>query len=474
VSDGTTRRAAVVYVGLAMAQRAIGFVLVPFTSSALTATEYGKISILSSFVVLMSTFLSLGLETFTFRNFARNADDRDQAGLGATAWYLRGVLPVAGATAAAAFFLVPELWGIDGWAIAAALLASFFAPATFAYALPRLRASDRLRPFFFLTGSAVLLQSGLTLILVVVADQGIRGWAVATAVPAVVSLFASYLIRAPSSPERRIAALVAPVVFAAPLLPHQLFIWVIGFADRALIAGILGGAQAGAYSVAYQMASVLGLLLTETNRAFMPRYARASHTSAQAEVRKLAVTQLVLMVALTSTAVLCSPVLSIFLFDGEYSVGAELVVALLVAHLPYGLYFIPTNVLTLTHGRTRRMWLASGSGAVVNIGLNVALLPLVGIWGAVWATLVAYLTMAIVAAALEKSSGGLLTSGIPRWGIALATMWALVFAATALPTSHRVWMAWLTIGAAAVITAIVAQSHSHAPRHSGTRKVKRN
>lgn len=69
----------------------------------------------------------------------------------------------------------------------------------------------------------------------------------------------------------------------------------------------------------------------------------------------------------------------------------------------YGLYFVAVNPL-LAAGRTREIALAVGGAAVLNAALNALLIPVLGIAGAAWATLVAYLALVGWTVRLSHSS----------------------------------------------------------------------
>jgi O-antigen/teichoic acid export membrane protein len=57
------------------------------------------------------------------------------------------------------------------------------------------------------------------------------------------------------------------------------------------------------------------------------------------------------------------------------------------------LYYSPTNLLSITEGRSKVIGIATVTGAAANIGLNIALIPLFGIHGAAATTTLTYLIM---------------------------------------------------------------------------------
>jgi len=93
----------------------------------------------------------------------------------------------------------------------------------------------------------------------------------------------------------------------------------------------------------------------------------------------------------------------ILAFGHEYSDSARLLPWLLGALI----FILPNGVLTqaaIAENRESVYALAAGAGAVVNIGLNLVLIPRFGGLGAAWATVVteAFLTVALLFGLLKK------------------------------------------------------------------------
>ena len=76
----------------------------------------------------------------------------------------------------------------------------------------------------------------------------------------------------------------------------------------------------------------------------------------------------------------------------DYLVGKQVVPIVALAFFCYGLYVILTAGVYI-HGRANTLPFIVGAGAVVNIGINIALLPKLGFVAAAWSTLAAYILM---------------------------------------------------------------------------------
>jgi O-antigen/teichoic acid export membrane protein len=222
--------------------------------------------------------------------------------------------------------------------------------------------------------------------------------------------------------------------FTLPLLPHQVLSWLTAFADRIIMLSLVGATVTGIYSLAYQASMVLGLVFTELNRAFMPRYARLGVDADPREVVSLVRLHYTLMMVITAASILAVPVAAPLIFRGEFAGAFDYVGPLLLAQLIYASYNVPTNLLTLARGQSRQIWLASASGAIVNAILNFAFLPVIGPWAAVWATVASYGVMVAVSMILELRSGSQLRGAFnSRSTLALCGCWSGLAVAAFLP-----------------------------------------
>lgn len=405
-------RAGLVYVGMAMMQRASAFLVIPFLTQALTRSEYGQISLLSTLSALATVAFGLGLETQVFR--AQVRDGEASEGRASVVTYLLVVAPTLSMLSGGVVLVCGlTMLGCPAWAVAAALVSAGMSAPVFSLLLPLTRAQEWVRRFASAAGISTVAQIAGTLVFVVVLDQGLAGWARATLLASGVSLAVSLVAAAPALAPRgagaawfapRLPSLRSALSFSLPMVPHQVFMWAVAFVDRWLIIAITGIAAAGLYALAYQASLVLALVLTEMNRATMRRYATASEEDAEMLGRVIR-GQYVVMAAVSACAVMAAPLVTPLVFRGDFGSAADLLPWLFVSQLLYGCYFPIANVLTLTRGMSQAMWRISGVGVIVNVSSNLVLLPLWGVWAAVAASSLAYVAMVAAALQADRSHG---------------------------------------------------------------------
>jgi O-antigen/teichoic acid export membrane protein len=189
--------------------------------------------------------------------------------------------------------------------------------------------------------------------------------------------------------------------FGVPLVPTALFLWITNFSDRFFLVKLFGEtaadgtAEAGLYSVGVRIASAMVLLLTAFRTAW-PAFAYSIRDDDEARRTYAYVlsylTVICAWVALALT--LASPWLVDALSNDTFSSASRVVGPLAFSTVAYAAYI----VVAIGVGRTRRTqfnWVITGVAAVVNIALNVALIPTYGMMGAAIATVVAYTVMAV-------------------------------------------------------------------------------
>ncbi|HLR45844.1 MAG TPA: polysaccharide biosynthesis C-terminal domain-containing protein, partial [Deinococcales bacterium] len=172
--------------------------------------------------------------------------------------------------------------------------------------------------------------------------------------------------------------------------------FVVNSSDRFLLGWLLGTDAAGLYSAGYDIAQfTVTMLLTVINLAAYPLTVRAlEEEGAEAARRQLADTLLLLLLiglpATAGLALLAGP-LSAVIVSAEFRAAAVTVIPwIAVAALLHGLKAFYVDVSFQLGGDTRLQAWVMAAAAGVNIVLNVLFIPLFGILGAVWATVIVF------------------------------------------------------------------------------------
>lgn len=186
------------------------------------------------------------------------------------------------------------------------------------------------------------------------------------------------------------------LAYGLPLVPTGLAVWAVTVVDRLLIEHLGSLEQVGEYAMANRLASVPLLAVTAFGIAFSP-FALDLRTRDEAQERAvraqaLTVVVVVLVVLATTISVLARE--AIWLLAPEFDAATDTVGLLCLGAVVFGISTVVMLEISIAR-RTRIFAVYAVLGAAVNIGLNVALIPPLGIAGSGIATVAAYLVLAV-------------------------------------------------------------------------------
>jgi O-antigen/teichoic acid export membrane protein len=181
--------------------------------------------------------------------------------------------------------------------------------------------------------------------------------------------------------------------FGMPLVPSALALWAINWIDREFVVWYKGLAEAGVYSAAVKIASVITFVMVAFRTAW-PAFAYSIEDDREA--RRTYSFVLTYLLAFASWAALAlgglAPWWTDLLTAPKYHRAAEGIALLAFAGAIYAGY----TVLAIGSGRARKTqlnWVVTGAGAAINVGLNFWLIPAYGMVGAAISTLAAYVVL---------------------------------------------------------------------------------
>ncbi len=381
----------------------ISLVLAPFLAHHLSLADYGRLTIMTTMMSLAAGVSQLGLGSAFFR--AYHFDYLSPAGRKAvvgTALLLLGLvsgLLVLGAalsapTLAELFLGQRALGNLFLLAAGAILLQNLTVPG-FAW----LRAENRALCFSLLSLANLLINLLATVVLVGLLRLGMAGALLAggagyafVALCLLPALLKRFGLRLRPGVARRMLA------FGSPLVLSFTAYWVLQLSDRYLLSMLGSLAQTASYGVAYSLGMALSVLVITPFTLAWPTsmYTIARRKDAalvfQAVFRWFST---LLLFAAFVFSLLATLALR-WLFPASYYAAAPVIPVVAASIVFYGIYYlflIGVNVRAKT-------WLTAvfmGVAALVNVALNLALIPRLGAMGAALATLVAFVALALLA-----------------------------------------------------------------------------
>jgi O-antigen/teichoic acid export membrane protein len=182
-------------------------------------------------------------------------------------------------------------------------------------------------------------------------------------------------------------------VFGLPLVPSALALWTINWVDREFVVWYKGLAEAGVYSAAVKIASVITFVMVAFRTAW-PAFAYSIEDDRDAKrTYAFVLTYLLTFASWCALALGALAPWWVRLLTSPHYTRAEKGVALLAFA---GAVYAGYTVLAIGSGRARRTqlnWVVTGVGAAVNVGLNFWLIPRWGMVGASISTAAAYVVL---------------------------------------------------------------------------------
>ncbi len=389
------------YTAASIVSKLIAVALLPLYTRYLTPADYGAAEVMFSAVVALSIVIRFGLIEALMRFYYKGDEDPDRVVATSFAtlfWFATGAallaLPFAGPISEALLDRPPPDLARIAPDLARISIGGLWVLTLIEYLLTLFRLEERARAFFVTTILNVLAAIGLTVILVVGAEEGARGLLIGSYASGAVFVVALIVVH-----RRRLSlwidrALLRRLMrFGLPTMPAELSLYLLNFVDRIIIVRTVGLAEAGLYSLAVKFAQAVNVLVRGFQLAWPPL---AYSIKDDDDARRAYAAVVTWFVAGSAFVVAGMWLLSRWIvralaapkfFDSYEAIGLIATGVTL-----YALYMVLLVILGRT-GRTEFNFPATAAALVVNIGLNLLLVPSLGIVGAGLALVASYIVV---------------------------------------------------------------------------------
>ncbi len=377
--------------------RLLAVVLLPLYTSYLTPGDYGRVETLIALSAVIVTFVRGAISTAFFRFWFDGPDHAYRLRVLRTSfWFTLGAATVCLVLGVLLSGPLARLLFEDRDAarLVALSFVGLWAQMNYEQLTAVFRVEERSTAFLLATLANVLVTIGATVVLVV--GLGLRAEGVIVgSFTGTLSVYAVLLAwrREQLGLGFDRDLLVRMHRFGLPLVPSAFALWALTFSDRFLLVELADEAEVGLYSIGVRVASGLVLVLTAFRMAW-PAFAYS--ITDDDEARRVYAYVLTYLLVLSSWLALALGVLApwiVELLTTPAFQPAEDVVAPLAFG---GVAFAGYTVLAIGVGRARRTglnWTVTGVAAVVNVLLNLVLVPRYGMVGAAASGVVAFVVM---------------------------------------------------------------------------------
>ena len=386
--------------------RSIGFLLLPLYTNYLPTQEYGRAALIFTFLAVMNVLYYYGMDVAFIRYYVLQEDKSARKRLFSTAYssvVLVAILwtiliefspdAISGIVFGGRAF--PELIALSG----GILLFDALSVIPFVF----LRAEEKPAYFTLLKLINVLINLGANIYMVAVLRRGVVGIFQAQ----VLTSFVTFLLVLPIIFKNfRFAFLWKTesllLKFGLPYIPSGLAVIIMDLIDRIILDRKLGDSVTGIYSAGYKLGMIMALFVAAFRFAWHPFFLSTSRQeNAKAVFSKvltyfsLAGTFVFLAISLFINEIVRVQIFGKPIFGEKYWGSTVIVPVIMLSYFLYGIY-VNFLVGIYLKKKTSYLPLVTGSGAAANIGLNLLLIPMIGMMGSAWATFGAYFVMALL------------------------------------------------------------------------------
>jgi O-antigen/teichoic acid export membrane protein len=389
------RHSAAYSVGSAIS-KAFAFIIVPLYTRELVQGDYGAYVLLNAGAAVLAVFYELGVSSSVMRFYYDYDDERERRRYIGSMWLVLTGVTVTVSLLLTLFgepLLQPLFHGVAFWPyVVLTIWGTCLSTANvIPWVLMRIREQSTRFVLLVAAQAGVLLAAAITFVIVL--HMGLLGAVLALFVQGAVVFvfFTAYTLRN-ASLRVRWSYLPPSLRYGLPVLLLQCGWWVLDASDRFILRAYTSLAIVAVYSVGYAIGRILIMFSQAINQAWTPFFfqtVKEDRPDAK-EIFSYTATYFALVVCAMGGFIVVFTREAVLFFGGHtYLAAAHVTPLVVLGAVAQSMFYVPSRGLFLQK-KTHWLPLILLVGTVVNLGLNFALIPVLGMMGAAWATLAGY------------------------------------------------------------------------------------
>ncbi|MGZ4882077.1 MAG: oligosaccharide flippase family protein [Halobacteriota archaeon] len=377
-------------------------ILLPILTKKLAIADYGAWALITVTISLVPWLTTLGLGSSMTRFLAAATDKREIR----EGFYSMGfiVLLTSSIVSGLLFLFVQQIAASlfnNNLTIAQLLILTIWITSPTIYAIQYFMAFQQIKKYSFVNLFSAYVNTALVAFFVLL-GYGLEGAVIALLIQqlAVFAVVMCLIVAQIGFAIPKLMRVREYLAFGLPLLPSTLAGWIVNSSDRYLIAFFLGAAAVGYYSPGYAIGSILGMVAAPLASLLPPVLFKHYDNNEIADVRTIMSYSLkyysgIVLPCVFAISVLSKPLLLV-LTTSQIAENGYLVTPLVAAGFAiFGATSLVVLILMLEK-KTAFIGTISILSAVFNLGLNLVLIPYLGLVGAALTTFLAFLITFVV------------------------------------------------------------------------------
>lgn len=387
-------------------QKGAAFFLLPLYTAFLTPEDYGIVNVVTSVSSFMAVLIMMALNGAATRFHYKKTDETYRKELWGT---ITMIVVLCSLGWGSIFFILhrylvdPFIGDIDFYPFAVVALANTVITPLYLLFQSYLQARQEALHYSINTFSNFLIQVSLAIAFIAIFKMGALGMLLANLITALIFfiyVIIMYIPKIKLSINKSIAK--DSFSYSLPLLPHQISIWSAGTIDRLFLNGYKGKGITGIYSVGQQFGNVVGTIAFSVNQAFVPWFFQMIEKGKEG-FRKIEQMGFVAVIGYSLIAFaisLFAPEILRIMVSEKFRDAWQIIPLLSFAYVFHGVYFFFINILFVKD--TNWVFIVTLSAMMIDVFLNIVLVPIWGFWGCGIACFMTYLSRSVFALILSR------------------------------------------------------------------------
>lgn len=371
-----------------LGSKLITFFLVPLYTNYLTTEQFGTADFVISCSNLLLPIISLVIQDAVLRFGLSKEADHNKIAKNSILIFLLGSVVTVGFTPVLNFYEPLSEWK---WYFCAYIISCNAANIMYSFA----KALDKNKLYTVCSIIHAATLAVVNVLLLVIVPFGVGGYLfaniLANCIPAVTIFFATHVLRRIFAVKCDWGLMKEMLIYSVPLIANNLSWWLLNSSNRIVIEHYLSVSEVGLFAAASKIPSLLSIVTSIFSSAWnissIKEYEGERSGSFYSNVFNLF--SMVLFIGGSFIILILKPLMSVY-------VGAEFFKAwVYVPLLIYGIVFYSfSSYFGTIYGAVKKnlpVTVTTIIAAVVNVILSIVLIPQIGVFGGVVATMVGYL-----------------------------------------------------------------------------------
>ncbi len=384
--------------------RLITFLLLPIYTHVFSPEEYGIIALAYAFMGFSMMFYRYGMDTALMKYSVQLSSDSKTAYISSI--YILQLLSSIIFSAILYFvkdYVSGPILGVNNpdWIII--LAGILILDNLWNHHVLLLRSENRPVPYIFFNLLNVILTMSINVLLVVKWKLGIEGVLISNLLVSGIIFILSLpiIIKRVNLSLIKSNVIKDVIIFGLPFLPAGIFTMVMELSNRYILEWLEGTHSVGLFSAGYKL-GIFGLIIVMGfNMGWTPYFLkRIKEEGSKKEFSYIAsifiglLGFIVIMVSIWVPEIMRLKIGSNYLIGDSFWAAEKVVSIVLIGYFFFGMYVIQLPGVYAVEITT---WIPifRAIGAIVNISLNLILIPKYGVLGSAWATTISFFVMSL-------------------------------------------------------------------------------